>query len=351
LKQLIEQYPDTKPDETGVDPDQACLYLADVTMKAGLLHQAARLYGKVFNLGFSLESQRTSALGAGRCFYERQDYENAAYWLTRYINLWELRTPNSELRTPNTSRDFYLAWYLLGKAYIAQGQHQKAFDAFQHALSGPLLMQEYVEAVSALVKAYVKLGHFVKALELLENISSRQFSQKESIEILLLKASILRSAGLVDEAIAVLGDRAQYLPSSQLKTKIFFERARCSEARGDLEPARKSLTEILTLVEPGSLAHEVRYELADVCLKLGENTQAIFVCLQLLDSQPEAEIKQKALDLLATAYTRQKDYDKAALALLGQWKPVENTERELRTSNSELRTPSPIKQDIQHNEG
>jgi outer membrane protein assembly factor BamD (BamD/ComL family) len=58
--------------------------------------------------------------------------------------------------------------------------------------------------------------------------------------------------------------------------------------------------------------------LADVCLKLDENTQAISICSKLLESEPQAPIKQKTLELLATAYTREKKYDKAVLALLGQ---------------------------------
>jgi hypothetical protein len=38
-----------------------------------------------------------------------------------------------------------------------------------------------------------------------------------------------------------------------------------------------------------------------------------------LDADPSVSTKQKALELLATAYNRQKDYNRAALALLGKW--------------------------------
>ena len=325
-KQLTEQYPDTE------FSNQACLHLADATMKAGLLSEAARLYCKVYNLGFSLQSQRVSALGAGRCFYQeasrgagsQKDYENASKWLTQYINLGHRSAGSLAPPQADTDRDFYLACLLLGKTYLAQDLPQQACNAFELALTGQLPVQEYVETVSALVKAHIQQGHFVEALKLLDSASASGtgIGQKESIEMILLEASVLRSMGLADEAIAVLGDKAEYVLDPQLKAKISFEQAKCSITKGNLELARKNLSEILVLVEPSAtdgLAHEVRCELADVCLKLGSDYQAISICLQLLDSDPKAPIKQKASDLLATAYTRQKNYDQAALAYLGQW--------------------------------
>lgn len=308
LKQLIEQYPDAD------FSDRACLYLADATMKSGLLNEASRLYRKVYNLGWSLESQTASALGAGRCFYQTKGYEEAAKWLTRYITL--ARDQRCE--------DLYSAYCLLGKTNLTLGKYQVACDALEHAITGPLPRVELVEALSALVNAHTKQGNFVEALSTLDNTDSWQLPQKESLEILLLKASVLRSMGLVDKAITTLGDRVQYLPDPQLKAKLSFELAKCSIAKGDLELARRSLTEILVIAEPGALAHEVGCELADVCLQLGQNSQTISICSQLLDSTPATSIKQRALNLLATAYKKQKNYDRAALAFLGQPNATKN---------------------------
>ena len=61
-------------------------------------------------------------------------------------------------------------------------------------------------------------------------------------------------------------------------------------------------------------------ELADVCLKLGRGSQAVSVCLQLLESDVSEQKKQEILRMLAAAYNQQKNYDKATLALSGQWK-------------------------------
>ena len=305
LTQLVEQYPDTE------FYGQACLNLADATKKAGIFNEAERLYRKVYNLSLSSELQIASALGAGRCSYETQDYETAARWLTQYFKLTKDRTDT----------DFHLGYFLLGKTNLALKRPEQACVAFEFALSGPagrLTREKYVETVSALVETQIQLEHFVEALTLLENIHSWQFSKKESIELLLLKSKVFRFMDLPDKAITVLGDIAEYLPDSQLKTRVSFELANCYIARGDLKFAHEMLTEILISAAPGPLAHEVALELAQVALKLGQNSQTVSVCLQLLDSAASARIKQKASKLLAAAYNRQKKYDDAALALLGQ---------------------------------
>ena len=303
LKQLVEQYPDNE------FYGQACLHFADATMKAGLWDEAVRLYRKVHNLGLSLESRTASALGAARCSYEKQDYAGSAEWLTRYIELAGTRENN----------DLCRAYFLLGKTNLALEKPQQACEAFQYALTGQLSKEEYIETVSALVEAKTQQQHFVEALALLESMQPWQFSQKEYIQILLAKSKVLRSMGLVGRAITTLGDRAEYLDDPKLKAKVSFELAECLAAEGDLEIARSKLTEILTSVEPGSLAHEVALKLAEVCLKLGQNAQTISTCSQLLDSGPSAQIKQRALNILAMVYQQQKNYDKAAMALAGKW--------------------------------
>jgi len=306
LTQLVEQYPDT--DFYG----QACLNLADATSKAGLLNDAVRLYRKVYNLSLSLELKTASALGAGKCYYDDSNYKTAAEWLTRYINLAKDRSDS----------DLYSAYFILGKTYRALEMPQQACAAFQFAISGPagsITREKYVETVSALVETQIQLEHFVEALALLESVHIWQFSKKESLEILLLKGNVLRCMGLHHQAIAILGDIVDYLPDSQLKTIVSFELAKCYIAKGDVEFAHRKLTEILVMAEPGPLAHEITLKLAEVCLKLEQNPQAVSVCLRLLDKNISDQVKQKTLKVLAEAYNRQKKFDNAALALVGQW--------------------------------
>jgi len=303
LLQLVELYPDTEISE------QASLYLADATMEAELYDEAQRLYRKVYNLGLSLDSQTAAAFGAGKCYYEKKDYQTASKWLTRYINLAKNQKKKS----------LYSALFLLGKSNFALGKYQQAYDAFQYSLAGQLSGEEYIKTVSALITTQIKQQNFIQALDILENVQTSQLSQKESTELLLLKSKIHQEMGLIDRAISILADRADYILDNQLKTKISFELANCYIANGNFELARRKLTELLITIEPGPQAHEIALKLADVCLELNQNSQIISICLKLLKFDPPEEIKQEALVRLAAAYKRQKNYEGAALALVGRW--------------------------------
>lgn len=304
LKQLIEQYPDVEI------YGQAYLRLADATMEAGLNAEAARLYQRVYNFGLSTESKTASAIGAARCLYETNAYQEAAKWLTRYLDL----AGNDE------NKNLYSAYFLLGQSNLAMGKYQQACDAFEYALEEQSSREQYVEAIASLVKGHIEQEHFVEALDTLESVRTVALSEEQSVEMLLLKCRIFRMLGLIDTAIVSLRDRAEFISDSQLNAKISFELAQCHIARGNLESARSGLSEILAAVEPGPLAQQVAIELAGVCLKLERGSQAVSVCLQLLDSDVSEQKKQQVLKMLAAAYNQQKNYDKATLALSGQWK-------------------------------
>ena len=304
LKQLIEQYPDAEI------YGQASLRLADSTMEAGLKAEAARLYQRVYNVELSAESKAASALGAARCFYEVQAYDDTVKWLTNYIRL----------AGESGSGNLYSAYYLLGQSYAAAKQYQQACNAFQSALKAQSSREQYVETIMALVKAHVEQGQFVEALQALDSVGTVALSEEQSIEMLLLKCQIFRTMGLVDTASLSLRDRVEYVSDVQLNARISFELAQCHIAEGDLERARSRLSEVLSVAKAGALAQAAAIELARVCLKLGRSAQSISVCLQLLETDVPPQAKQQTLKTLAAAYSQQKDYDKAALALSGQWK-------------------------------
>ncbi len=307
LKQLIEQYPDSEI--SGL----AHLRLAETTAKAKLYEQAANLYRKVYNLALSPQSQTVAALGAGRSFYEVGDYASAAKWLVRYIDIVEVKKG-----VQYSKKDYAAAYFLLGQANLALGNLQQACIAYRKTLSSEISKEQYVQTVAALVEAQSRQEKFVDALKTIENMYPWPFSQAESTKILLLKSRILQAMGLLDEAVTILMDRTQYLTDEQLKAQISFELARCYRAEGKPQLARTRLVELLTIVEPGPMANEVSLELADAELELGQTGRTIALCSQLLEGRISASTRQSATELLAEAYNRQKNYDKAALALLGK---------------------------------
>ena len=304
MKQLIEQYPDTKVF------GQAYLRLADATMEAGLKSEAAQLYQRIYNFDLSMESNIASALGAAGCHYETESYEDAVKWLIRYINLAE----------DDKNNNLYSAYLLLGKSYLALKQYQRACDAFKYALTEQNSREQYVEAVQSLVESHIEQGNFLEALDVLESVRSIALSQEQSVDMLVLKSRIYRLLALVDTAVVLLRDRSGFVTEPVLKAKISFELAMCYITKGDLELARSNLGDVLGYVEPGPFSHKAALELADVCLKLDQNSQTITICSQLLDSDTSDQTKRKALELLAAAYNQQGNYEKAALALSGQWK-------------------------------
>jgi len=329
LKQLVEQYPDVEI------YGQAYLRLAEATMEAGLdgdpisqknsemgtLAEAARLYQRVYNFGLSAEAKMTSAIGAAGCLYEIKEYEQAAKWLTRYI----------DLAGSGENNNLYSAYFLLGQSNLALGNYQQACDAFEYALAEQSSREQYVEAITLLVKSHIERENFVEALDTLASVSSVALSKEQSVEMLLLKCRIFKMLGLLDTAIVFLRDRAEYVSNPQLNAKLSFELALCNIVKGNLESARSGLSEILSTVEPGPLAQQVGTELADVCLKLGRGSQAVSVCLQLLELDLSEQKKQQVLKMLAEAYTQKKNYEEATLALTGQWKgePISKKEGEM----------------------
>ncbi len=304
LKQLIEQYPDTEI------YGQAYLRLADATMRAGLDADAASLYQRVYNFDLSEKSKLSSAIGAAECYYQTASYQDSVKWLIRYIQLAKTDKSNS----------LYSAYFLLGKSYMGLKQYRQACDAFKYALSEQNSREQYVEATKALVDSLIEQENFVEALDVLESVRSVALSQEQSVEMLILKNRIFRLMALLDMAIVSLRDRAEYISEPHLRAKLIFELAKCYVVGGQLELARNKLNEILNIVEPGTFTHEVMLELAQVCLKLDRGPQAVKLCLQLLEYDPSAQIKQQTLKVLAAAYNRQGDYEKAVLALSGQWK-------------------------------
>jgi len=303
LKQLVEQYPDCEL------ADDACLYLADATQKASLYSQAAKAYGKVYNLGFSSASRTAAALGAGQCFFDERNYRQAVKWLDRYF----------QLADDHEGTDTFAAYSMLGQAHLALGNLQNACQALRNALNAKVVRDQYAETVCALARANIEQDNFIEALEDLDSANTQQLSLPELMKILLLKSVVFRKMGLVNKAVTILSDRAEYLDDPRLKTEVFLELARCYAADGRLEDAADTLTEILLFAQRQDVVQTVALELAGVYFQLGRNYEVISICRRTLHSQPSEQLKQQALELMAKAHNSENNYEHAALALLGKW--------------------------------
>jgi len=302
LRQLMEQYPHSAL------VDQAGLCLAEITERNGLMSEAAGLYTRTYNLGYNTQSQNAAAFGAGRCFWHARDYDNAVKWLNRYVNATR----------DSISGQFHTACLLLGKSYLALDKPEPACTVLEYALAQHPATEQYIELVSAAVEAYQKKAAFVEALNLLESVRPWEVSKDRYGHILALKAGILRRMGLIDKAVSVIGDRADYERNPQLKAELALELARCHLAGGDLDLACRTLGKTLASMEPTPAVHEIAIELADIYLKLGRSDQTVSICRRLMDSEPSNISNKRLRTLLAAAYREQKEYDQAVLALVGR---------------------------------
>lgn len=304
LQQLVEQYPDSQI------TDRSYMTLADMTLQAGLLDEAAKAFSRVYSLTLSDRSRTDAALGAGKCYYRMSDHESAIRWLMRYI----------ESAKHADSEELWIVYYMIGKSHLAQGRSRQACQAFQYALQGKLSREQYIETISALVDSHMEQERYIEALSILEDMKVRRFSQKDSVKITLLKSKVLRAMGLFENAIATLGDKAEYTLDSTLTAQIALEIANCHIDQQNWPQAEKTLSNILVSIEAGPLADRASIALARVCLKLRRESQTIRICRRLLDGDLDEPDSSTVLKLLAQAYRQQQDFERAALALLGKWK-------------------------------
>ncbi len=326
LKQLVQQYHDM-----GITP-KAYLYLAHASTEAGQHRQAAKTYQKVYNLDFSFESKTIAAFEAAKCLYQIKDYAAAQTWLKTYINLVKDTQPD----------DLRHAYLLLGRTQLALGEPQNACQTFALVLSEQINDKERLEIVHALAENQDQRGNLILALDVLETISTSQLSQEQSTDTLLLKSQILRKMGLVDKATALISNRAGYLFKPQLQAKAYFELAQCCIETGNLKAAHAHLATILSLAKPGILMEQAQLELARISLKLGKNEQTVSLCSKILKQTTSDDVRQEALNLLATVYKNQKSYNKALEALLAQSSRtnLDDNEKTLRSDGQTIKLES-----------
>ena len=305
LKLLVEQYPDV-PIVT-----EAFLRLAHTVAQLGHDEDAAKLYRKVYYLNLSQESRVIAALKAGHCFYRTEEYESSELWLTQYIQMAENRNLDP--------KEFYRAYFTLGQCLMAQGKTEMACLAFRNALEGELNKEDYLEAMARLVEGYMLQDDLMEAIDVLEDAKDAQLTPSDILELNLLRSRALRHAGFLKRSIELLENNKGSVSDPLLNARISYELSLSLIEMGQLLKAQKELSNTLVTVDSGPWAHKIALTLAQVCLDLGQESQAVSVCQSVLKLGPEPLLLKQASELLATAYSNQKNYDKAAQALIGQW--------------------------------
>ena len=315
LLDLLNRYPDCPAG------DEVYLRLGQATMEAGLLDEAIQTFKKLYFLDLSLRSRAGASMGAGLCYFRKGQYDEAAAWLARRVEL--ARSAGNEL-------DLADAYALLAKTEAARGRLPQAVQAFRRSLAveqqatfpadgGRATLDPARRTATLLDLAHIllKQEEFASALGILESLSPKDAAPKQADEILLARAEILRSMKLSERAMGILRRGIANASSAEVAGRMTVELARCLVDSGDPDGARQALADAMPKMTPGPLAQGAAIDLAEVCLKTGRSPQVIAVCRELLKSPCPDDVRRRAQELLGTAYTREKDYPRAAMALSG----------------------------------
>lgn len=323
LKQLVEQYHRTTVAQA------ACLYLADAAYKTELYDEAANTYCKVYNLDDSLQSRADAALGAARAFFALEDYNAAQIWAAKYIELVEPASGAQEDLT-----ELYGAYLLLGRVLLAQNKHTEAFNAFKLALHEELTHKDRQEIVAVILQCDIDRLEPIQALDLLETLQSLGLSPKDTTEAILLKCRILRKMHLPQKALDLINDRFDYIIQPDLRAKAYFETGQCYIELNQAEKAHLSFIKLLSIAEPGTLADYATLKLAEISLQLDKTDKAIELCSQLLTRQISDDLRQAAVHILARAYKKQNNLEKAISILVEQADVLQNNSSDKTASGS-----------------
>jgi tetratricopeptide (TPR) repeat protein len=303
LNELLIRYPNCKI------VDQALLHLAETTMNSGLFEDAQEMYERAFRMNISRQAQQDASFGLGRCAFETGQYQLAAEWLSKALKM----TPNED--------DYRLgpACFMLGRSFIELGQFQQATGAFRVALGGTLANREYAQIVLELAEAECKQDNYLQALKFLESIPEERLNQEDSCLILMAKSKIFRSINLPDTSISILRRRIEYIAEAHLRAKLTLELAHAYMLNGDLDIAQKEMNDAMYDLPVGYETQLGGYVLAEIAYRMDQQQKAERLCLQNLQTNIQDEdLRSQVYELLGQIYTKQKDYDKAALAYAGQ---------------------------------
>lgn len=301
LTQLVMEYSDSSI------ANDAYLELAVTAMSSGHYENAIKSFKRLYNTDISDGIRAKSAKGAGMCFLNLKDFENADKWLSLCVGFED-----------RVDMDYAPVYFSLGKAKVETGDYDQAAIALKNSLIGDLPAEEIVNILIHLAVVQTKQGNFVKAMDTVESIDTENLSQEMVVETLLTKSYILRQSQLPENAIPIIRQRLAYLADNVLRSRMCFELAKCYMTRGDYQGARDELINALEDIAPGQLANDISFELAGVYYVLGDDGRCVELCNMLLNKEIETKTKTNVYRLLGDSYTRMEKFDMAAMAYAGR---------------------------------
>jgi tetratricopeptide (TPR) repeat protein len=303
LRDLCAQYPDSPV------ANSAAILLAQTSMTIGDYEYAQRVFRKVYNLDPSADCKLAAALGAAKSYFALKNFTEASEWFIRYIMLAK--------QSSNNTDDLRTAYVMLAAVNIELGKFDDACRLYQSALTITSAPDDYFDIATKLVGMYLRQQNFVEALDTVENIDLSQLSDGQVCRIWLTKAQIFYAMNLTEQAAALLAGKINSVQDAQLRSEMAIQLARCHIALSDLDAARDTICQAMLRSEPGMATTLLQCELADICVKLGDNAQAIKICSQILASSVPDDLQKRTQNILGTAYTKQKQYNQAAKIFSG----------------------------------
>lgn len=302
LNELLIRYPDC------LVVNKALMYLGDVLLKSRLYAESAQIYDRLFHLDVNAQTRRSALFGLGQCCYEMADYESAAKWLSKAL---EMAQDQSDDRVG-------VATYMLGRSYISLGQYRQACDALRMALGQTLDNHEYIQTVLELAQVECEQGNYLRALNELEAVSEERLNQEDSCKVMIAKANVYRSLGLLDAAISLLRRQIEFIAESSLRAQLSLELAHCYMLNEDLRIAEKELNDVMYDLPVGYDSQRGGFLLARIAFIQQRYGKAESFCLDALETNVEDDqLRSRIHHLLGDIYKKQNDFDRAALAFAG----------------------------------
>ena len=304
LKELTVQYAEAPIS------DQGNILLAQTTMALGDYEGAQTVFRKIFHLDVAPQTKLDAAMGAAKSYYAMGDLASAAKWFEQYINF----AKESKLALPSELQNAYM---LLAQSKAGMGKYDEACAEYKSALANSASPSVQFEITMDLVGAFIKQELFVEAMETLEKINLVDLTADQTCRLWVAKSKILRAMNLPDHGLMLLEGKLTATSDMNIKALMLLEMAYCCDATGDYARAKTMICDVIINMPSEKDNVVLRYDLARICLKLNENTQAVTVCNDILKNKLDAKMRERVLEVLGGAYTNLKQYDKAALVYSG----------------------------------